>query len=309
MSRRLIIGLCPLFLETVILFVCIEKPKTQVVVGLMAVSRVKVGRGTDEQLLFVLLLFIYNTYADDERIGDCVCVFGLCMHAVAVHVIMDIFIPTLCSTAADIARDVAGLRCTVERAAADSHTHTHTYESAYQDIDGEDGRRSRMEEKRTKLNIVLFFFFHFVLLFILLLRAHCTHRYSYFIIHDDVYNNNTHNNIITASAISPSHSGAHGHVDGLRTPTHTRTDTRTHGHTTHDVIHIIIIIAYVCGVREYLEFTRIGPREKDPERKRVIVREEGRSSVGLRCRIVSISRRVYGKGQDPATARHRREMD
>jgi len=35
-------------------------------------------------------------------------------------------------------------------------THTHIYALAYQDID--DGRSSRTEEKRTKLNIVLFFF-------------------------------------------------------------------------------------------------------------------------------------------------------
>jgi len=87
-----------------------------------------------------------------------VCVYHVPM---VIHVIKDIFIPTLCSTAADIARDVASLR-TVERAAANSHTHTHThtYALAYQDID-DDGRGSRTEEKRTKLNIVLFFFLPF----------------------------------------------------------------------------------------------------------------------------------------------------
>jgi len=226
---------------------------------------------------------------------------------------MDIFIPTLCSTAADIACDVAGLR-TVERAAADSHTHTHTRTRTKTSTTTTAAVVAAVGRRRNVQSLILCYFFHFVLLFILLLRAHCAHRYSYFIIHD-VYNNNnnnTHNNIIAPSALFPSHSGAHGHADGLHTLTHThihtRTDTRTHEHTTHDdVIHtrIIIIIEYVCDVREYLEFTRIGPLKKDPEWKRVFEGEEGRSSVGLCCRIVSVSRRVYGKGQDPATTRHR----
>lgn len=102
---------------------------------------------------------------DDEEIGvgGCVCVC-LCMHAVAVHVIMDIFIPTLCSTAADIARDVAGFAYGREGGGR----LTHTYAREYQDI--EDDGSSRTKEKRTKLNIVLFFFY-FILLFILFLRA------------------------------------------------------------------------------------------------------------------------------------------
>lgn len=170
--------------------------------------------------------------------------FGLCMHAVAVrvHVIMDIFIPTLCSTAADIARDVAGLR-TVERAAADTHTHTRartkTSTTTTAAVVAAVGRRRNVQSL-----ILCCFFFHFVLLFILLLRAHCAHQYSYFIIHDVYNNNNTHNNIIAPSALSPSHSGSYVHADGLHTLTHTHPDRYTH--TQHTMLYILLLLSSMC---------------------------------------------------------------
>lgn len=224
-----------------------------------------------------------------------------------VHVIMDIFIPTLCSTAADIARDVAGLR-TVERAAANSYKHTHTYTHSRTKTSTTAVAVGRRRNVQSLILCCFFFPFRFAF-YIVIACALCTPIFVFYNTrrrHVTIYQRRAHSLPLTL---------AHTVVQTDYTHTHTpaRTDryTRTHGHnTTHDVIYnIIFIIAYVCGVREYLEFTRIESREKDPEWKRVFVREEGRSSAGLRCRIVSVSRRVYGKGQDPATSRLRREMD
>lgn len=142
-----------------------------------------------------------------------------------------------------------------------------------------------------------------------------------FIIH--VYNiiiHITHNNAERSLSLSLLHTHTHAHTaDGLlaHTQTHRRTQAHTRSHNTTLYIlyyYIIIIIAYVCGVhgRVFRIHTDRGPREKRTRSsgKRVCSREEGRSSVGLRCRIVSVSRCAsIRKRAGPRRRRHRREMD
>lgn len=85
------------------------------------------------------------------------------IRAEVVHIIMDIFIPTLCSTAADKASDVAGLPYGREGGGG---RHTHTYARAYYKTS-----TATVGPRRNVLNLILYFFFffiHFVLLFILL---------------------------------------------------------------------------------------------------------------------------------------------
>jgi len=100
----------------------------------------------------------------DERNGDdhiYVCVYVYVCTLGGIHVIMDIFIPTLC----DRRRysNVAGLCCTIYGRGRPRHRRRRR-------------RRHRMEEKRTKLNIIIVVF---VLLFILLLRVRTDIRIFY----------------------------------------------------------------------------------------------------------------------------------
>lgn len=96
-----------------------------------------------------------------------------------VHIIMDIFIPTLCDRRRRRYSDVASLHIIYGREGGGDRRGRITHIRAYQDV-GCDGssttsEQSRTEKKRTNLNIVFFSLYFFKLL-----RAHYTNNRIFF---------------------------------------------------------------------------------------------------------------------------------